>query len=173
MNLLRHIGWIFLILGIVGCNSISTSRIRPTPVLSIVASIPTPTDSFTSVATAVPTATNTPTVMPSPTATATNMPTNTPTPTATATPTKSLFTPTPTLPPIPKGMGALIIENRYGLELGFDIASKLYKIPANSSLVISLSPGNHTYSGTLAGYAGRSGNVDIQENFYRVQIWGP
>jgi hypothetical protein len=70
-------------------------------------------------------------------------------------------------------MGALIVVNNYGQEFGFDISSKLYKVPANSSLVILLSPGSHTYSGTLAGYAGRSGNVDIQENFYRVQTWGP
>ena len=172
MNFLRFALLIFLVLGLGACNSVTSSRIKPTEIPPFIASAATPTNATTlkNAPTAVPTAiaTNTPTSVP----TATPTPPNTPTQTPTATPTKPLFTPTPTLVPIPKGKGALIVFNYYGTELNYDIESKLYKIKGNSSQMIFVSPGNHTYSATIPGFAGRSGIVEIRENYYRVQEWG-
>ena len=168
MNFLRIVLLILGVLTLAECNSIKSSRIKPTEIPPFNSSVATPTNSanLINAPTVIPTAiaTNTPT--PVPTATAT--PTNTPTPS----PTKLLFTPTPTLIPIPKGMGALIIFNYYGTELNYDVESKLYKIKPNSTQMIFATPGNHTYSATIPGFAGRTGIVEIRENFYRVQEWG-
>jgi hypothetical protein len=152
--------YFFLVFGLVACNSISSSRLKPTEIPRL-APIDTPAS--------IPTATNTP--IPLPTATAASP--NTPVLIPIAVPTQPAFTPTPTLPAVPPGMGALILFNHYNTQLNFDIASKLYKIESNNSLVIFLAPGKHTYSATIPGFTGKTGVVEIQESFYRVQEWGP
>jgi hypothetical protein len=173
MNILRFLLLIVLVLGLGACNSVTSSRIKPTDIPPFVASAATPINTATLINAPAPTptatATNTPTLVPTPTATSTNTPTQTPT----AIPTVQLFTPTPTLPPIPTGMGALILFNNFNQQLNFDIAAKLYKIAPNSSVVIIVAPGNHTYSATIPGFAGHTGTVEIRENYYRVQQWGP
>jgi hypothetical protein len=169
MNFFRFGLLFFLTLGLAACNSISSSRIKPTEIPPFVTSTVIPTNAPTLTPTA--TTTNTPTLVP--TATPMSLLTNTPTQTSTPGPTKALITPTPTLAPIPAGMGALIIVNNFGNELNYDIASKLYKIKPNSSQLIFATPGNHTYSATIPGYAGHSGTVELRENYYRVQEWGP
>jgi hypothetical protein len=76
------------------------------------------------------------------------------------------------LPPIPAGKGALIVVNHNSGELALDISSKLYKIPGSGRMVIFLAPGRYNFSGTIPGYAGRTGATQIVENFYVQQDYG-
>jgi len=69
-------------------------------------------------------------------------------------------------------MGALMVVNHYAAELDYDIENKLYRIAPNSSLVIVVSPGNHSYSATIPGYTGKTGSVEILADYYRIQDWG-
>lgn len=134
---------------------------------------PLPTRVFT------PTFTPTNTPLPvTPTATTTVTPTSTPlpspttslTPTVTAIPARP--TATPEFPPIPRGMGGLIVVNNMGQELAYDIGNTLYRIPPNSKAIIFLPPGKHNFSATVPGYNGRTGTAEIQEGAYRRQVWG-
>lgn len=106
-----------------------------------------------------------PTASPTATATATPVPTITPTPPA--------FLLTQDLPSIPFGKGALIVANHYGQdELALDIGGTVYKIPASGRMVIFLSPGHYTFSASVGGHAGRSGAIQILENYYVPQDYG-
>jgi hypothetical protein len=154
--------FVLLLFTLAACNSVSASRIKPTEIPRV-----TPTDTPSPTPTA--TVTHTATPLPTATATATTAPTALPT----ATPTQPARTTTPTLVPIPKGMGALILRNQYPAQLSFDIASKLHRIEPQSTLVIFLAPGKHTYSANIVGFLGKTDVVEIQENFYRIQDWGP
>ncbi len=151
------------------CATTQPSTPQPTVTNTVVLSLAT----FT--ATPLPTATLTP-IPP----TATAMPTSTTTPTATSTatlkptvtPTLPAFLLTQDFPPIPTGMGALIVANHNSQELDLDISGKLYKIPGLSRMVIFLSPGRYNFSGTIPGYAGRTGATEILESYYIQQDYG-
>lgn len=102
-------------------------------------------------------------------------PTSTPLPSPTipaATPIQAPPTATPEFPPIPRGMGGLIIVNNLGQELAYDIASKLYKVPPKGKVIIFLPPGRHNFSATVPGYNGKTGTAEIKEGFYHQQQWG-
>lgn len=123
------------------------------------------------------TPTFTPTSLPPPaTPIATTIPpTSTPLPSPTmpaVTPTPAPPTATPEFPPIPRGMGGLIVVNNLGQELAYDIGNNLYRIPPKSKLVIFLSPGRHNFSATVPGYNGKTGTAEIREGFYHQQLWG-
>lgn len=107
-----------------------------------------------------------------PTTMATVTPTSTPLPLPSSTPTHAPPTATPEYPPIPRGMGGLIIVNNLGQELAYDIGNNLYRIPPKSKLVIFLSPGRHNFSATVPGYNGKTGTAEIKEGFYHQQLWG-
>jgi len=109
-----------------------------------------------------PTIPPTVTVVP-PTAT----PTSTPRPTATPLP-----SPTSQFPPIPEGMGGLIVINWYGREINYEIGGKLYKIPPSGGrVIIHLAPGKQNYSADIAGYGRAGGTLEIVAGRYITQQW--
>ncbi len=140
---------------------------------------PTPTPTRTATPTLTPTPTSTPTVTPTFTPTHTPTPTRTPTITPTRTPTLTPTstplpppTPTPRFPPIPAGMGGLIVVNWYGREINYTIGGQLYKVPpSGGQVIIHLPPGRHSYSANIAAYGNASGTVEIIEGVYRTQAW--
>ncbi|MBI5033072.1 MAG: hypothetical protein HZB51_21330 [Chloroflexi bacterium] len=169
------VGMVILIL-LSSCAIGQPATSLPTPTSTLIVASPT-------AVVVIPTATNTP-VPPTATSTATLAPTATPTqtpnPTATWTPTR-LPSPTPTLPPflltndtpgLPKGMGGLIVVNHTGTELNYDLAGKVYKVPANGRMIIFLAPGKYTFSVSATNFAGKSGATEVTDGYYRQQDWG-
>jgi hypothetical protein len=150
---------------IASCGPVKPTATPPTLAIAVL-------PSATWTATAVPISTSTP-VPP----TATVSPTLAPTPTATATATpKPTAAPAPTvssetqdLPPIPAGMGGLVVKNFFSQELGLEIGGKFHKIPGFGQIVIFLPPGRYTFSATIPGYAGGSGVTEILEHYYVPQ----
>jgi|GEM_PF-3273951 len=144
---------------------------------------PTPTFTRTATPTLTPTATSTPTATPTftPTFTPTYTPTSTHTPTATRTRTPTVAStptipPSPTvssrLPPIPAGMGGLVVTNWYGREINYTVGGQLYKIPpSGGQVIIYLPPGKHSYSANIAGYGSANGTVEIVAGAYHAQAW--
>ncbi len=167
MKFWRMLGALALMILVASCAT-SQSIPTPLPTLTEVVVLPSPTSTalptptFTPVP---PTATSTPTTIPTSTATATSVPT--------ITPTLPAFLLTQDLPPIPAGKGALIVANHYGQdELDLDIGGTVYKIPGSGRMVIFLSPGHYTFSASVAGHAGKSGALEILENYYVPQDYG-
>ena len=170
MKFYRMVIGVALAIVLAACALAQSSPPPPTATNTVIL----PSATFT--ATPLPTATVTPvpptaTVPPTSTATPTAMATATLPPTITPTPAAFLLT--LDFPPIPKGMGALIVVNHYQQdELDLDIGGKVYKVPGSGRMVIFLSPGRHTFSASVAGHAGRSGATEIVENYYIPQDYG-
>lgn len=154
------------------------------PLLPVATATPYPTYTPFPTQTPLPTYTPIPTATPvPPTATPTPIPpTATPVPptatrvppTATAIPPTWTPRPSPTslFPPIPAGMGGLIVINYYGRELNYDIGGKLYKVPGSGGRVfIYLPPGKHNYSADIPGLGRAGGTVEIKLNEYQIQPW--
>jgi len=141
---------VFLLLLLTACGNFASPTPKPTASSPPITPTVTP---VTPTATPIP-PTSTPTMLPP-------MPTKPPQP-----------TPTPEFPPIPRGMGALILFNKYAQELGFDIGGKFYRVAPNDKLVIFLPPGRYNFSATIPGYAGANGTIEIEEGFYIGQNWG-
>jgi hypothetical protein len=152
----------------------SCGPVKPTTTPPTVTSAVLPSATLTAVAHATATFTSIPpTATTLPTTTATLAATATATLQPTMTPTSPAFLLTQNFPPIPKGMGALIVLNHYQQdELDLDIGGVVYKIPGAGRMVIFLSPGRHTFSASVAGHAGRSGATEIVENYYVPQDYG-
>ena len=149
------------------CGPVQPTTTPPTVTSAVV--LPSPTFTLTPLPTATVTLvplTATPTSIAIPTATATR------TLTPTITPTPPAFLLTQDLPPIPAGKGALIVVNYNSGELALDLSGKLYKIPGSSRMVIFLVPGRYNYSGTIPGFAGKTGTTEIVESFYIQQDYG-
>lgn len=166
----------FLVVGIALTVLVaSCGPVKPTttpPTVANAVALP----SATLTATVLPTVTSTP-VPPTATATPTARPTATATSTATlaptARPTLPAFLLTQDSPPIPPGMGALIVANHYQQdELDLDMGGKVYKIPGSGRMVIFLAPGRYQYSVSVSGHAGRNGATVIVENYYVPQDYG-
>lgn len=156
----------------------TVTPLAPTAAPTAVPPTATPLPTATNTATPVPTATFTATPLP-PTATLTATPVP---PTATATPIPPTATTAPTntpppsptsqFPPIPEGMGGLIITNWYGREINYEIGGKLYKIPAGGGQVfVYLAPGKYNYSADIAGYGRAGGSLEVALGVYRTQFW--
>lgn len=80
--------------------------------------------------------------------------------------------PTSEFPPIPAGMGGLIVINWYGREINYDIGGKLYKIPPSGGrVIIHLAPGKQNYSADIAGYGRAGGTLEIVLGRYITQQW--
>jgi hypothetical protein len=65
----------------------------------------------------------------------------------------------------------LIIVNHFGTVMNFDLAGKVYQIPASGRMVIFLSPGHYNFSASAINYAGRAGTTDVVAGYYRQQDW--
>lgn len=68
--------------------------------------------------------------------------------------------PTP-LPTIPAGMGGLMVTNYYGQDMNIDVAGKLYKVPANGTIIIHLPPGKYNWSADIPGLGRAGATVEI------------
>lgn len=166
MNAARWIAFFLLSLVLVACAPPPT----PTPVPTATPIPPSPTP-LPPTATPVP-----PTATPVP-PTATRVP-----PTATSLPTATRIPPTLTVaprpsptsefPPIPPGMGGLIVVNWYGREINYEIGGKLHKIPPSGGrVIIHLAPGKQNYSANIAGYGSAGGTLEIISGQYFTQSW--
>ncbi len=80
-----------------------------------------------------------------------------------------LPTPKSDAPDIPTGMGGLIVVNYYGRDANFDIAGKLYKVPANGRTYIFLPPGRHNWSSDIPGVGRAGGTTVIEQGKYSTQ----
>lgn len=143
--------------------------VPPTPTaLSTPMPTATPAMTLTFTATAPAPSTNTPTLAPA----------ATPSPTATAlakpspTPTLPPFLLTNDTPPLPGGKGGLIINNRLGTDLNYNIGGVTYKIPPFSRAIIFLSPGHYNFSASAAAYQSKAGSTDVLDGYYHIQDWG-
>ncbi len=160
---------------------VSLSACLPVPVpLPAPTATPYPTYTPLPTQTPLPTYTPVPTATPvPPTATPTPIPpTSTPVPPAPTRvpPTATSVPPTlalpPLFPPIPAGMGGLIVVNYYGNELNYDIGGKLYKVPGSGGrVIIHLPPGKHNYSADIPGRGRAGGTIEIMLGVYRTQSW--
>lgn len=143
----------------------------PTPIPTATPVPPSPTPVPPTATPVPPTATAT-RIPPSPTpivivVTATPLPKPTPLPTAIPLP-----SPTSEFPPIPAGMGGLIVTNWYGREINYEIGGKLHKIPPSGGrVIIHLAPGKHNYSADIAGYGRAGGTLEIVLGRYIAQQW--
>jgi hypothetical protein len=80
-------------------------------------------------------------------------------------------TATPDVPPLAPGMGGVIVTNFIGQEINYDLAGKLYKIPANGKEVIQLPPGKYSYGANIPGFGRSNGTIEIQAGVYLTQPW--
>jgi len=91
-----------------------------------------------------------------------------PTPTATAvpptrTPVRPASTPVPRTPTPPMAStGLLTVLNHCGAHFYFTIAGSMYEVPANGSVSIELSPGQHTFTVSMPSYSDINGTIYIE-----------
>jgi len=85
--------------------------------------------------------------------------------------------PTSQYPPIPAGMGGLIVSHELGVEMNYTIGGKLYKVPANGNTIIYLPPGRYQFSfDSAVGVraicnTAEACTVEIQAGRYVMQPW--
>lgn len=80
-------------------------------------------------------------------------------------------TATPEVPPLPPGMGGVVVYNYIGQEINYDFAGKLYKIPANGKEVIIMPPGKYNYGANIPGFGRSNGTLEVQAGVYIPQSW--
>jgi hypothetical protein len=167
MNAARWIGFFLLSLVLAGCAQPPT----PTPIPTATAIPPSPTPVPPTATPIPPTATPVPPTATAVPPTATRVP-----PTATPVPPTATLIPRPSptseFPPIPAGMGGLIVTNWYGREINYEIGGKLHKIPPSGGrVIIHLAPGKQNYSADIAGYGRAGGSLEIVLGRYITQQW--
>ena len=82
-------------------------------------------------------------------------------------------TSTAEIPPIPSGLGGLIVVNRYEQEFTLEIAGKAYKTPGNGKTYAHLPQGHYTWSANIPDVRRIEGTVDIVAGQYSTQNFSP